>query len=171
MRNPFSVSNKTTFSEMPQRSAGILDDFSTRKVTETQELYITDADGTRINFKATTWDLTILNPNGCYTINPLVFLARTQFPIIVTRIRVELDATTNQVAGDLKWADDFLTLANATLIKAFDTTSGFYESGAEGIGTWYSEQIAKEKVLYLSFDSQPNSAIKEMHVHIEYKIA
>jgi hypothetical protein len=50
-------------------------------------------------------------------------------------------------------------------------SDGFYESGAGGIGTWYSSTIAKEKVLYLSFDSQPNAAIKEMHVHIEYKIA
>lgn len=75
----------------------------------------------------------------------------------VTRIQVTLDAAGNEVAGDLKWADAFIGLANATVINAFDTTAGVLDDDSITAGS-----VAGGKCLYLSFDLQPHADIKQM---------
>ena len=118
-----------------------------------------------IEFKRDTraWDLTIISPNSVYGIDTQIFLLWTIKQITITNIRIELDANTNQVAGDLKYADDFITLANAVVINDFDTTAGIRDDSSIT-----SPTVNSGKAIYLQFDSEPHADIKQMHVHIEY---
>jgi len=113
--------------------------------------------------KNRAWDLTLLSPNGVYGMDTQVFLLWTIEPIIITNIRIELDANTNQVAGDLKYADDFITLANAAVINDFDTTAGVRNDSSIS-----NPAVQSGKAIYLQFDSEPSADIAQMHVHIEY---
>lgn len=83
--------------------------------------------------------------------------------ITISKIEVTLDAAGNEVLGDLMWADDFITQAGATVINAFDTTSGVLVDISITAGS-----VAAGKCLYLSFDSAPNAAITQMHITIYF---
>jgi hypothetical protein len=110
------------------------------------------------------WNFTILNPFGDYDIDTQIFIAWARDALTITKIQIELDSAANEVAGDLKYADDFLALGNATVINDFDTTSGKRTDTSITSGS-----VASGKAIYLQFDSQPNAAIKQMHVHIEWE--
>ena len=77
--------------------------------------------------------------------------------------QVELDTSGAEVAGDLKYADDFQGMASSVVINDFDTTSGKRTDTSIASGA-----VASGKAIYLSFDSQPSDTIKQMHVHIEW---
>jgi hypothetical protein len=109
------------------------------------------------------WDFSILNPNGAYTVDPHIFIAVVRAALTVTKLQVSCDATTNQIAGDLMYADDFIGFANPVVIETFDTTSGVRVDTAIAIGA-----VPVGKVVYLSFDSSPASAITQVHFHIEW---
>lgn len=83
--------------------------------------------------------------------------------ITITKLSITLDSSANEVFGDLKWADAFIGLANATVINAFDTTSGVLVDSSITAGS-----VAAGKCLYLSFDTTPDIAIKQMAVEIEF---
>lgn len=107
---------------------------------------------------------TIIDPLAVQTEdNEVCLWPETDAAITVTKITVTLDANANEVAGDLKYADTFIGLANATVINAFDTSSGVLEDD-----TITSGAVAAGKCIYLSFDSAPNTAIKQMCVDVEY---
>jgi len=110
------------------------------------------------------WDFTILDPNGAYDVDTQIFIGWARDDLTITKIQVELDSATNQVAGDLKYADDFLSLANAAVINDFDTTSGKRTDTSIS-----SASVASGKAIYLQFDSQPHEDINQMHVHIEWE--
>jgi hypothetical protein len=116
------------------------------------------------NLKGTTFEreIDIMNPNGAYGVDTQVFFFYTRAAMTITKIVVSLDATANQVAGDLKWADDLTSFTGATVINDFDTTSGVRTDTSIT-----SASIAAGKFVYLEFDSQPNVAIKQMFVHVE----
>ncbi len=106
----------------------------------------------------------IMDPAGAYAISPTLCLVPSiDAAITVTSVKVTLDATTNEVLGDLKRADAFIGLANAAVVNDFDTTSGVRDDS-----TITSAAIASRKAIYLSFDSAPNAAIKIMNVDITY---
>jgi len=64
----------------------------------------------------------------------------------------------------LKFADTFIALANATVVETFDTTSGVRsDSSMSGDAT-----IPAGKAIYLSFDSAPNTAIKQMNIDVTW---
>ena len=87
----------------------------------------------------------------------------TPAALTVTKIEVTLDAAANEVAGDLKYADTFIGLANATVINDFDTTSGVRSDSSIASGT-----VASGKTIYISFDSAPNTAITQMCVDVTF---
>lgn len=87
----------------------------------------------------------------------------TDAAITVTKITVTLDAAANEVAGDLKYADAFIGLANATVINPFDTTSGVLADDSIASGS-----VASGKCIYISFDSAPSATIKQMCVDVQY---
>jgi len=107
-------------------------------------------------------DFTIINPSGTYDNDTQIFIMWAKVDLIITNIQIELDISTQEVAGDLKYADDFQALGNATVIQAFDTTSGKSNNTLDS-------SVASGKAIYLQFDNQPNTAINQMHVHIQYK--
>jgi len=106
----------------------------------------------------------IINPLATQTEdNEICLWPVTSAALTVTKIVVTLDATTNEVAGDLKWADAFIGLAGATVINTFDTTSGVLADDSITAG-----EVAAGKCLYIAFDSAPNTAITQMCVDITY---
>jgi len=74
-----------------------------------------------------------------------------------------LDASGNEVLGDLKYADTFIGLAGAVVINDFDTTSGVRSDSS--IDT---ADVPSGKTMYLSFDSAPNTAITQMCIDITF---
>ena len=107
---------------------------------------------------------TIVDPLSVQTEdNEICIWPETDAALTVTKITVTLDASANEVAGDLKYADTFIGLANATVINVFDTASGVLEDD-----TITSGAVAVGKCIYLSFDSAPSTVIKQMSVDVSY---
>jgi len=106
----------------------------------------------------------VANPNTMQTADgEWCLVPAIDAAITVTRIVVTLDAAGNEVAGDLKYADTFIGLANATVINTFDTTSGVLDDSTITVGA-----VAAGKCIYISFDSAPNAAITQMCVDVYY---
>lgn len=107
---------------------------------------------------------TIIDPATAYTKSTTICLIPAlDAAITVTKLDVTLDATTNEVAGDVKWADAFIGLGSAAVINDFDTTSGVRSDSTIASGA-----VASGKAIYLHFDSAPNAAIKLMNIDIQY---
>jgi len=114
--------------------------------------------------RSNTADFTIIDPNGVYGISPQVFAFWAIDDITITKIQIECDTNKN-LNCDLKWADDFQDLTNATVIDVCDTgvdgkitiTSGFDDA-----------TIASGKAVYFQMDATPDTDIKQVHVHIEW---
>lgn len=87
----------------------------------------------------------------------------TPVDLTISKITVTLDAAANEVAGDLKYADARIGLANPVVINDFDTTSGVRADTSITVGA-----VPAGKCIYLSFDSAPNVAITTMLVDIEF---
>lgn len=106
----------------------------------------------------------IFNPLGVQTDDTQVCIwPVTPAALTVTKIVVTLDAAGNEVAGDLKWADTFIGLANATVINTFDTSSGVTSDDSITAGT-----VAAGKAIYIQFDSAPHTDITQMSVDITF---
>ncbi len=95
--------------------------------------------------------------------NEVCIWKATNAALTILSLEVTLDASGNEVAGDLKYADTFIGLANPTVINDFDTTSGVRVDTSISSGA-----VAAGKCLYLSFDSAPATAITQMNVVIEF---
>jgi hypothetical protein len=107
---------------------------------------------------------TIIDPSSVQSNdNEVCIWPVTDGAITITKITVTLDAVTNEIAGDLKWADAFIGLANATVINDFDTTSGVRVDSSIAAGA-----VASGKCIYISFDAQPNAAITQAVFDVEY---
>ena len=107
---------------------------------------------------------TIVDPGTAYGVSTTICLVpKTDAALTITNIEVTLDASANEVAGDVKYADAFIGLANAAVVNDFDTTSGVRSDSSIASGA-----VAAGKCIYLSFDSEPNAAIKLMNIDITY---
>ena len=107
---------------------------------------------------------TIINPLATQTEDAQVCLwPLTPAAITITNIKITLDSATNQVAGDLKFADTFIGLGTPTVINICDTTSGVLDDSAMGDGT-----VPSTKCIYFQFDSAPDTAITQMSVDITW---
>lgn len=84
--------------------------------------------------------------------------------LTISKITLTLNASGNEVLGDIKYADAFIGLANPVVINDFDTTSGVRVDTSITVGA-----VPAGKCIYVSFDSQPNVAITQMCVDITYK--
>ena len=87
----------------------------------------------------------------------------TDAALTISKITVTLDASGNEVAGDLKYADAFISLANPVVINDFDTTSGVRVDDSITNGS-----VPSGKCIYISFDSAPSANITQMCMDIEY---
>lgn len=89
------------------------------------------------------------------------------FAITITKVRVTCDADpTTELTQDIKWADNLIGLANATLVVAANTSAG----AVEVTTGWTDNTIAAGKTLYNSFGAAPDAAIKFISYQIEYTI-
>jgi len=107
----------------------------------------------------------VANPNVRATADTQICIwPLTPAAFNIDKIEVTLDAAGNEVAGDLKYADTFIGLANPVLIETFDTTNGV-RSDSSMSGT---ADVPASKCLYIQFDSVPNAAILQMSVDITF---
>ena len=89
------------------------------------------------------------------------------FAITITKVRVTCDADpTTELTQDIKWADNLIGLANATLVVGANTSAG----AVEVTTGWTDNTIAAGKTLYNSFGAAPDAAIKFISYQIEYTI-
>lgn len=107
---------------------------------------------------------TIWNPNAVQADdNEICLWPEVDEDLTITKITVTLDAAGNEIAGDLKYSDTFIGLANPVVINVFDTSSGVLEDDSITSG-----EVAAGKAIYLSFDSSPSSDITQACFDIEY---
>lgn len=107
---------------------------------------------------------TVWDPNSVQSDdNEICLWPEVDDDLTVSKITVTLDASGNEIAGDLKYADAFIGLANPVVINAFDTTSGILEDDSITSGS-----VAAGKAIYLSFDFAPDAAITQAAFDIEW---
>lgn len=111
-----------------------------------------------------TKSATLFNPNAAFD-NDTQFLLWPGVPanITITKLTVTCDASGNEIAGDIKWADAFIGFANATVINVFDTSSGVLVDDTITAGA-----VAAGKDIYGQFDSQPNVAITQCGFSLDF---
>jgi len=108
-------------------------------------------------------NLTIISPSNTYLVagSSVCIITKLTKAITITNIEATLDATTNELTGDLKYADAFIGLANPVLINDIDTTSG-----ARSDSSITSGSVAAGKSIFLFFDAQPHNDIKQLAITI-----
>jgi hypothetical protein len=104
--------------------------------------------------------VTIMYPYGAYAIDTQIPIFKAKAALTVTKIDVSLNATGNQVLGDLKKATDLTSFTGAAVVQNFDTTTGVR------VATGLTAAVAANDWLYLEFSSQPNAAITFMCINI-----
>jgi hypothetical protein len=107
---------------------------------------------------------TIIDPATVYGKDTQVCLwAKTDAAIHITNIEFRCDADpTTEPTGDIKYADDLISLANPAVIGAFDTTAGSFSSGAINVA------VAAGKCIYLQWDTTPDVATTQQTCVIQY---
>lgn len=111
----------------------------------------------------------IAGPADYYTgVRPQIFLYKTLAAITIVSIHIHgPDSTpTTEFAGDLKFADDAFTgsFANATLIRACDTTSGVLTAT-----TGFNDAtVPSGKYIYIQMDAAPHIDWKDIFFQILY---
>jgi hypothetical protein len=107
---------------------------------------------------------TIWDPNSVQDDdNEVCIWKATDADLTISALAVTLDASGNEVEGDLKYADTFIGLASPVVINPFDTTSGVLVDSSIASGS-----VPAGKTIYLSFDAAPSSLITQMNVDIEF---
>ena len=112
------------------------------------------------------YNFTIPDPNGLYSVDTQLCIDPClPANMTITRIDVTCDANpTTELDMDLKWADAFIGLANATVIEAIDTTNGV-TTITSGID---DADIASGKCIYLEFGAEPDDKISQVKIKITY---
>ena len=106
----------------------------------------------------------VFNPNSVQSADAEVCVwPKTDAALTITKIIVTLDTASEEIAGDLKYADTFIGLASPVVINVFDTSSGVLEDG-----TITSGSVAAGKCIYISFDSAPDAAITQAAFVVEF---
>jgi len=110
-------------------------------------------------------DKTIALPNTLYDSDTQwSLIVQTPAALTITNIEVSCDADPEtELDWDLKFADAFIGLANATLIVALDTTSGAASISAG----WNDNTVPASKCIYFEFAADPDAAITQIGLQIE----
>lgn len=108
---------------------------------------------------------TIIDPALAYGVDTkFCLIPVTSKAMTIVNIEVTCDADpSTEITGDLKYANAFIGLASATVIRAIDTANGVSHSGAISVA------VASGKCIYLSFDTIPNASIKSISFDVTYK--
>jgi len=111
------------------------------------------------------YNVTIWDPNATLAEDLQICLdPNTNAAMTITDVQVTCDAAGNEINWDLKFADAFIGLANATLIVALDTTSGVVDvdSGFD------DATVPAGKAVYLQADSVPSGDILQAAVKVTW---
>jgi len=108
---------------------------------------------------------TLVDPKSAYgKDHEFCIWSKTDAAITITNIEVTCDADpTTEPTGDIKWADAFIGLGNATVINDFDTTAGVRSDSSITAGS-----VAAGKCIYISFDAEPDAALTQISFAITY---
>jgi hypothetical protein len=136
----------------------------TNFVVDTSPTIITPTIASNIKGMPHHLRFTIIDPATVYGKDTQVCLVpKLDAAITITNLEVTCDAAANEVLGDLKYADTFIGLANATVINDFDTTSGVRSDSSITSGA-----VASGKAIYIQFDSVPNTAVTQISFDITF---
>jgi hypothetical protein len=103
-------------------------------------------------------------PDSVYVVRPQVMLFRADAALTISRIHIHLTTTAQDIAGDLKFADNPASLAGATVIDVCDTTSGVFT----GISGFNDATVPSGKYVYFQFDSSPHVDIDGIYFEVFY---
>lgn len=109
--------------------------------------------------------VTLSNPADFYTNvdHEICLVPALDGAIHVSEVHVTCDADpSTEPTGDVKYADAFIGMANATVIQAWDTTSGKVDV------TGLNVAVASGKCVYISFDTTPDTGITQMNWDIVF---
>ena len=112
-----------------------------------------------------TKSFVLVSPALAYAVDhEFCIMAKTEAAIVITNLEVTCDADpTTELTGDLKWADAFIGLGNATVINDFDTGTGTRSDASIAAGA-----VAAGKCIYISFDTTPDAAMTQVAFTISY---
>ncbi len=110
-----------------------------------------------------TWSMNMADPptlqgnDSQWSLDPNTLAAMT-----ITKVEITLDADpTTELDLDLKFADAFIGLANATLIGVIDTTAG-----TSNITSFSDATVPAGKCVYLEFGGAPDAATIQANIKI-----
>ena len=108
---------------------------------------------------------TIIDPWSVYAIDTQVcVIPLISQSILITNILVVCNGfPATEIQGDIKYADDFRTLANSVVINDFDTVGGYRVDASIANGS-----VPQWKCIYIQFDAQPIEAITQICFDITY---
>jgi hypothetical protein len=111
----------------------------------------------------------VSNPQAVYAQRPQIFMYQAPWAMTVTKIHIS-NPTTDDIVGDLKFADDTLTgvFAGATVIDICDSTSGSFTVSASS--DMDDATVPANKYIYFSLDSSPAAAVKDFFIRIDYTV-
>lgn len=110
------------------------------------------------------WLIPIINPLAAHDEAGIIPIwTSTPADLTVTALNVTLSSAANDVTGDLKYADDRITLVNPVVINDFDTTSGVRVDTSITSGA-----IPAGKFVYMQYDVAPNTAITDMTTDVTW---
>lgn len=109
--------------------------------------------------------VTLVGPTDVYTVSPTVCLLQSlNAAITVNDIEVTCDANpTTQLSGNVLYADSFIGTANPVIINDFNTTSGVRKDV-----TLSNSSVAVGKCIYMVFNAEPVSTLKQVNFNIRY---
>jgi hypothetical protein len=101
--------------------------------------------------------------------NVRIFMYQAPWAMTVTKIHIS-NPTTDDIVGDLKFADDTLTgvFAGATVIDICDSTSGSFTVSASS--DMDDATVPANKYIYFSLDASPAAAVKDFFIRIDYTV-
>ena len=110
----------------------------------------------------------VSNPQAVYAQRAQIVMFRAPFDLTITRIHIECAVTSQELAGDLKWATDTVTgsYADAAVIDVCDTTSGVFTitSGMD------DATVAAGKYIYFQMDASPHDDITDFYIEFYYTV-
>ncbi len=111
------------------------------------------------------WIVNVPDPDAQYAIDTQILIKpKLDAAVTVTHAVCAADADpTTELTMDLKFADSFIGLANATVVTALDTLAGTTETSS-----FVDATIPSGKAVYLQFDTTPDSSMTQFGCDITY---
>jgi len=111
------------------------------------------------------WNFNIWKPNSVYDDDTQVCIdPNTNAALTITKIIVTCNADPGtELDFNLKFADAFIGLANATVIAAMDTTNGAAE-----VSSFSDATVPAGKCVYIEFDGDPDANITQVSIKVDW---